>query len=126
MRSFKTARVTAKNLKEIIRENVTNKSTIMTDEFLAYKGLGKEFYDHQTVNHGTKEYVRGNAHTNTAEGYFSLLKRGINGVYHHVSKQHLNLYLNEFNFRYNRRKIDDSSRVISAVVGTNGKRLMLK
>jgi transposase-like protein len=83
--SVKTERVTAKNLKEIIREHVDRESTIMTDEFLAYKGLNREFTDHQTVNHGTGEYVRGNAHTNTAEGYFSLLKRRIIGTYHHIS-----------------------------------------
>ena len=67
VRSFKAERVTAKNLKGIIREHVSKDSTIMTDEFLAYKGLSKEFADHQTVNHGTGEYVRGKVHTNTAE-----------------------------------------------------------
>lgn len=126
VRSFKTERVTAKNLKAMIRENVTKDSTIMTDEFLAYNGLDKEFAGHQTVNHGIKEYVRGNAHVNTAEGYFSILKRGIIGTYHHVSKQHLDQYLNEFNFRYNSRKVDDEFRMILAVDGTKGKRLMLK
>ncbi|MGB8707684.1 MAG: IS1595 family transposase [Dehalococcoidia bacterium] len=126
VRSFKAERVTAKNLKAMIRENVDRKSTIMTDEFLAYKGLDKEFADHQTVNHGSGEYVRGNAHTNYAEGYFSLLKRGIIGVYHHVSKQHLDRYLDEFNFRYNSRNIDDNLRLVLAVEGAKGKRLMLR
>lgn len=126
VRSFKLERVTAKNLKNAIRENVTKDSTIMTDEFLAYRGLGKEFANHQTVSHGSGEYVRDNAHTNTAEGYFSLLKRGIIGVYHHVSKQHLDQYLNEFNFRYNSRKVDDAFRMILAIEGVKGKRLVLK
>jgi transposase-like protein len=126
VRSFKTEQVTAKNLKAMIRENVLKDSTIMTDEFLAYRGLGKEFADHQTVNHGTKEYVRGNAHVNSAEGYFSILKRGIIGTYHHVSKQHLDQYLNEFNFRYNSRKVDDAFRMILAIQGVKGKRLVLR
>jgi transposase-like protein len=125
VRSFKTERVTSKNVKTIIREHVDKSSTIMTDEFLAYKGLDKEFADHQTVNHGTGEYVRGNVHTNTAEGYFSLLKRGIIGTYHHISQQHLDRYLAEFNFRYNSRKVTDGIRMILAIDGVKNKRLVL-
>lgn len=126
VRSFKTERVTGKNLKGIIREHVDTNSTIMTDEFLAYKGLNKEFVSHQTVNHGTKEYARGNAHVNNAEGYFSILKRGIVGVYHHISTQHLDRYLDEFNFRYNSRKIEDALRMVLAIESVEGKRLMLR
>lgn len=126
VRSFKTERVTAKNVKTIIREHVDKSSTIMTDEFRSYKGLDKEFAGHQTVNHGTGEYVRGNTHTNTAEGYFSLLKRGIIGTYHHISQQHLDRYLTEFNFRYNSRKVTDSIRMILAIDGVKGKRLILR
>lgn len=126
VRSFKTENVTAKNLKAMIRENVDKTSTIMTDEFLAYKGLGKEFAGHQTVSHSTGEYVRGNAHTNYCEGYFGILKRGIVGVYHHVSKRHLDQYLNEFNFRYNSRKIEDEDRMMLAIDGVKGKRLVLR
>lgn len=125
VRSFKTKRVTAKKLKGIIRQHVDDNSTIMTDEFLAYKGLGKEF-NHQTVNHGHGEYVNGLAHTNSVEGYFSLLKRGIIGVYHHVSSKHLSLYLDEFNFRYNSRNITDGERAVLAIDSTSGKRLMHK
>ncbi len=125
VRSFKTDRVTAKNLREKIRENVDKSSTIMTDEFLAYKGLGREF-KHFTVNHGIGEYVNGDAHTNTAEGFFSILKRGINGVYHHVSEQHLDRYLAEFGFRYDHRKVEDAVRATVALKQTNGKRLMFK
>ena len=126
IRSFKTEQVTTKNLRAMIRKHVTKDSTIMTDEFPAYKGLDREFADHQTVSHGTREYVRGNVHVNSAEGYFSLLKRGIIGTYHHISKQHLNQYLNEFNFRYNSRKVDDEFRMILAVEGAKGKRLVLR
>lgn len=123
VRSFKTDKVTAHNLRQKIRENVDKDSTVMTDEFLAYKGLGKEF-SHFTVNHGMGEYVNGDAHTNTAEGFFSILKRGINGVYHHVSEQHLDRYPAEFGFRYDNRKVEDAIRAGIALEQTEGKRLM--
>jgi transposase-like protein len=126
VRSFKAERVTSKNLKQIIREHVSKDSTVMTDEFRSYKGLGKEFANHQTVSHGTGEYVRDNAHVNTAEGYFSLLKRGIIGTYHHISQQHLARYLAEFNFRYNSRKVEDGVRMVLAINNAKGRRLMLR
>lgn len=125
VRSFKTERVTAKNLSQKIHENVDKTATIMTDEFQAYRNLGKE-YEHHTVNHGIGEYVRGNVHTNTAEGFFSILKRGVNGVYHHISAQHLDRYLAEFGFRYNARKVDDMARVDIALNQIEGKRLTYK
>jgi len=125
VRAFKTERVTSTNLKAKIRENVDKKAVIMTDEFLAYKNLDREFV-HYTVNHGAGEYVNGDVHTNTAEGFFSILKRGINGVYHHVSEQHLDRYLAEFGFRYNNRKVDDAVRVGIALGQTEGKRLMFR
>jgi transposase-like protein len=103
VRSFTVPKVTAKNLKTIIRENVERESQIMTDSFLSYRGLKREFADHQTVDHSIEEWVRGEAHVNTAEAYFSLLKRGINGTFHHVSSHHLHRYLAEFDFRYNAR-----------------------
>lgn len=81
---------------------------------------------HETVNHSQGEYVRGNAHVNTAEGYFSLLKRGINGIYHHVGKQHLGQYLGEFDFRYNTRGQSDGARTIEGIRKIAGKRLMLR
>jgi transposase-like protein len=125
VRSFKTEKVTAKNLREKIRENVDKHSIVITDEFLAYKNLDKEFA-HYTVNHGVGEYVNGDMHTNTAEGFFSILKRGINGVYHHVSPQHLDRYLAEFGFRYDNRKVDDAIRASIALERTRGKRLMFR
>lgn len=126
VRSFKAERVTAKNLKTMIREHVNKDSIVMTDEFLAYKGLDKEFAGHQTVNHGTGEYDRGNVHTNCAEGYFSLLKRGIIGTYHHISQQHLDRYLAEFDFRYNSRKVTDGIRMTLTIDGVKDKRLVLR
>jgi hypothetical protein len=85
-----------------------------TDESGVYWGVGEQFASHRTVIHSIGEYVRGDAHTNTTEGYFSILKRGIYGVYHHVSQQHLKRYLAEFDFRYNERialGIDDIAQV---------------
>jgi len=109
-----------------IKAHILPKSKVYTDEFNIYDRLGGLGYSHGTVNHGSGEYVNGEAHTNTAEGYFSLLKRGITGVYHHVSNKHLSLYLNEFNFRYNGRKITDGERTALAIGSVMGKRLMLK
>lgn len=126
IRSTHVANVTATTLKKAIRENVDKESTIMTDTFRSYKGLDKEFKNHYTVEHGEKEYVRGIVHTNTVEGYFSLLKRGITGSYHHVSKQHLPFYINEFDFRYNYRKVSDKERTIEAIKGFEGKRLFYR
>src|SRR5689334_23258165 len=120
------SRVTGKNLKEIIRDNVSPDAQIMTDSHHGYHGLGKEFAAHETVNHAAGEYAREKAHVNTAEGYFSLLKRGINGTFHHVSKQHLHRYLAEFDFRYNARKATDGERTVLAVRQVDGKRLQYK
>src|SRR5437868_417447 len=97
-------RVTAQNLKNVLVENVDRSAQIMTDSFVGYNNIGEHFAGHESVNHSANEYVRGLAHTNTVEGYFSLLKRGINGTYHHVSEKHLHRYLAEFDFRYNSRK----------------------
>ena len=116
-------RVTGENLKSVLRERVEPSTVIMTDDFPSYRGLGKEFAAHCVINHSRKEYVKGNIHTNTIEGYFSLLKRGIIGVYHHVGKQHLHRYLSEFDFRYNRRKINDTWRSKQALMMIEGKRL---
>jgi transposase-like protein len=125
VRAFRAERVTSKNLKDKIRENVDKRAVIMTDEFLAYKNLDRDFV-HYTVNHGAGEYVNGDIHTNTAEGFFSILKRGINGIYHHVSEQHLDRYLAEFGFRYDNRKVDDAVRVGIALGQIGGKRLMFR
>ena len=96
VRSFVMPRVTAKNLKTVLMANVDQSAQLMTDSFIGYKDLGKHFAGHESINHSAKEYVRGPAHTNTVEGSFSLLKRGIIGTYHHVSEKHLHRYLAEF------------------------------
>jgi len=123
VRSLIMPKVTAQNLKDMIRSHVEPSAKLMTDSFNLYKGLNKEFASHETVNHYRKEWVRGEAYTNTVEGYFSLLKRGLAGTYHHVSKHHLHRYLAEFDFRYSARKTDDAMRSMLAVKGTEGKRL---
>lgn len=98
----------------------------MTDSFASYTEPGKAFADHQTVDHSKDEYVRGDAHTNTAEGYFSQLKRSIDGTHHHVSAKHLARYVGEFDFRYNSRKIVDGERTERAIRQAAGKRLRYK
>ena len=126
VRSFALPSVTSKNLREIIRENVSSDSRMMTDEYHGYRGLRKEFASHDTITHSRGHYVRGEVTTNTIEGYFSLLKRGLNGTYHHVSKHHLHRYLDEFDFRYNARKTDDAARYLLAIKHTEGKRLQYR
>jgi len=118
-------RVTGKNLKQAIRENVDKSATVMTDEFASYRGLHKEF-NHKTVNHSKKEYVRGEAHVNTAESFFALLKRGVHGTFHHVSKQHLHRYADEFAFRWKQNKVTDGERAMAAIGGAAGKRLLYR
>jgi len=118
--------VSAKNLRPVLVAQVDRKSFLMTDAAGQYHILGKEFARHAAVNHQAGEYVRGDAHTNTIEGYFSILKRGVTGVYHHVSQQHLKRYLAEFDFRYNERSavgVEDAERAEKALRGTVGKRL---
>jgi transposase-like protein len=126
VRSFAGQRVTGENLKELVRKNVEPQSVVFTDEHAAYTGLAVDFAGHGVVAHGQGEYVRGQAHINTAEGYFSLLKRGIVGVYHHVSAKHLHRYCGEFDFRYNAREVSDGLRTEIAIMGVEGKRLMYR
>ena len=129
VRSFHVPKVNAKNLKPILKTQIDETSQLMTDEAKVYTKLGQVFADHDTVNHSIGEYVRGDAHTNTAENYFSILKRGIAGVYHHVSQQHLKRYLAEFDFRYNERAalgINDQARMAKALAGIVGKRLLYR
>jgi len=125
VRSVQVAKVNAKTLRPIITKLASRKSALMTDESPIYPKVGDEFASHNTVNHSKDEYVRmgGFVHTNTVENYFSILKRGINGIYQHVSEGHLNRYLGEFDFRYNNRKINDSERTEEALRGIEGKRL---
>lgn len=101
----------ASTIQPIIRKLVIPDSIIMTDEWKAYKGLGK-YYDHRIVNHSIKQYVDGNNYTNTIEGFWSWLKRSIFGIYHSTSKHHLQLYVTEISFRYNNRKISEFDRFV--------------
>lgn len=130
VRSFHVPNVTAKMLAPIIGKHVHRQSNVFSDEAAVYTGIAWNFASHSTVMHAAKEYVRQDAkylvHTNTVEGYFSILKRGVYGVYHHVSEAHLHRYLNEFDFRYTNREkvgIDDQARTAIAVAGVVGKRL---
>ena len=124
--SFKVDNVKSKTLKTLIRENVADTAHVMTDEFPSYYGLEKYVASHSVVNHGTKEYVRGIIHTNFAKSYFSLLKRGILGTFHHVSETHIERYLNEFNFRWNTRTEDNELRFVKIVEESRGKRLLYR
>jgi transposase-like protein len=122
-------RVTTENLRPIIEQMVAEDAHVMTDSSTVLKGAmrGRK---HDQVNHKAEEYVRYEnglcITTNSIEGYFATLKRGINGVYHHVGKQHLHRYLSEFDFRYNSRKEKDGDRALMALKGADGKRLMLR
>jgi hypothetical protein len=96
---------------------------MMTDDLKPYHGLDMGFSGHDSIKHSAGKYVDGHVHTNTVEGVFSLLKRGINGSFHHVSKGHLHRYCSEFEFRYNRRGMSDGARAAEIVSGAEGKRL---
>jgi transposase-like protein len=126
VRSHHIPQVNAKNLRPIIEAQIDGATTVYTDEGATSKGLGRLFEKHAMVNHSIGEYVRGDVHTNTIEGYFSIMKRGINGTYHHVSQQHLKRYLAEFDYRYNERSalgVNDAERMEKSVQGIVGKRL---
>jgi transposase-like protein len=127
VRSFPIGNVTAQSLRPIIVSHVNRASYLMTDESTVYPSIGREFSGHGTVNHSAEEYVRAYFwHTNTVEGYFSILKRGIVGVYHWVSEAHLHRYAAEFDFRYNHRialGYSDMQRTEIAAAGIYGKRL---
>jgi hypothetical protein len=119
-------RITTENLREVMTDSISMNARIMTDELPAYRGAAASFVSHEKVTHHEGEYVRGNAHTNTVEGFFSLLKRGINGTFHHVGKGHLGRYVDEFAFRYNIRQEPDAARPLLIVQGAEGKRLTYK
>jgi hypothetical protein len=126
VRSFHVPSVNADTLKPYLKANIVPDAHLMTDDAGQYRLIGPEFAEHDVVTHSAGEYVRGKAHTNTAEGFFSILKRGIYGVYQHVSPFHLHRYTTEFDFRYNHREklgFNDSMREAQALKGISGKRL---
>ncbi|MCH2217608.1 MAG: IS1595 family transposase [Flavobacteriales bacterium] len=105
----KVENVQSKTLTVEIIKNVKESATVYSDEWLGYKGILR-IYDHIIVKHNQGQYVNGRIHTNTIEGFWSLLKRGIFGIYHFTSKKHLQMYVDEFVFRYNTRKGSESAR----------------
>jgi transposase-like protein len=129
VRSFHVDRANAQTIADIMFTNVKRDSSLHTDESKLYTVLGKEYASHDTVNHARKEYVRGEVYTNTIEGFFSIFKRGMKGVYQHCGEQHLHRYLAEFDFRYNTRislGYNDAMRAENALKGIVGKRLMYR
>ena len=125
-RSFHVGESTMATLLPVIRVNINRETALMTDELTAYKKLGEEFASHEAVNHSAKEYARGTVTTNTVEGYFSIFKCGMKGVYQHCAEKHLHRYLAEFDFRYSHRvalSYSDTDRAALAVKGAAGKRL---
>lgn len=131
VRSFPVERVTAATLKPILKECIAQDARLNTDENAVYNFARDHFAGHDIVNHNRKEYSRVEADgrlttTNTVEGFFSLLKRGVYGTFHHVGKHHLHRYCAEFDFRYNHREVEDGERTVSAIKGSAGKRLMYK
>jgi len=119
--------ITAETLSRAVREHIDLSARLMTDEHSGYIKVGQEFEGgHEMIQHKNNIYVRGDVTTNTVEGFFALLKRGLHGTYHNVSKKHLQRYLDEFEFRYNHRKDEDGERTIAAIKGAEGKRLMYR
>jgi len=126
VRTFHVPVADKANVQAIVAANISRESRLHTDESRLYFGAEEHFSTHETVKHSRKEYVRGDIHTNSAEGYFSIFKRGMRGNYQHCKEKHLHRYLAEFDFRYNNRialGIDDTQRAEIAVKGAAGKRL---
>lgn len=124
-RSFHIDRANTDNIMPIVRANLAQEATVVADDAGYYRNLDKE-YLHAFVNHSAGQYGRGEIHTNTIEGYYSIFKRGMNGVYQHCSEKHLHRCLAEFDFRYSNRVklgVDDKDRAVRAVMGARGKRL---
>jgi transposase-like protein len=126
VRSVHVEDIKTKTVLPIVNANIAREARVMTDDALQYEDKLTDFAEHGVVNHSAKEYVRGDIHTNTVEGYFSIFKRGMRGVYQHCSEKHLHRYLAEFDFRYNARAalgVDDEQRAAKALQGVKGKRL---
>jgi len=125
-RSFHVDGVRVADIAPIVRRNIARSTALMTDEATYYNEVGEDFASHEAVNHSQKEYVRGNVSTNTVEGYYSIFKRGMKGIYQHCSEKHLHRYLSEFDFRYSNRValgVNDEARAEKALQGIAGKRL---
>lgn len=137
-RSFHVANVNAATLRGVLVQNVDRASVLSTDDFPHYWPVGREYKLHGTVNHSKGEYastkevtrywtkLTAKWHSNTAENFFSIFKRGVIGTYHHMSEAHLHRYCREFDFRYNTRAMTDGERTVEALKGARGKRLMYR
>jgi len=126
VRAFHLPEITADTVGPVLARNIDKNARFMTDGAMLYDKLGEGFKSHETVNHYLGEYVRGDVTTNTVEGFFGILKRGLRGVYQHVSADHLSRYIDEFAFRYNNRvalDVNDEQRAKIALEGISGKRL---
>jgi transposase-like protein len=129
VRSFHVAVADKPTVQKIVQDNVAREARLHTDESRLYGDVTSHVAKHETVRHSIKEYVRGDVHTNSAEGFFSIFKRGMRGVYQHCAEKHLHRYLAEYDFRYNHRVrlgSDDRARTLAAVRGAEGKRLTYK
>ena len=125
-RAFVIDYVAADQIRPILHANIAREARLMTDESPIYKRSFPHFAEHGTVHHASGEYGRGDVHTNTIEGYFSIFKRGMKGVYQHCAKKHLHRYLAEFDFRYSNREangFNDAARADALLKGIVGKRL---
>jgi transposase-like protein len=125
-RSFHLEGTRSADINPILRAHLSREAHMMTDEATYYNEVGREMAQHEKVNHKQEEWVRGMAHTNTAEGFFSIFKRGMIGTYQHCHEKHLHRYLAEFDFRYSNRValgVDDGERAARALRGIVGKRL---
>jgi transposase-like protein len=125
-RSFHVESLKADDVRKVLLQNASTESRLHTDEAHYYRKAGREFAKHERVNHSAMEYARGDVTSNTVEGFFSIFKRGMKGVYHHCGEQHLQRYLHEFDFRYSNRSamgIEDAERTTRAIKGASGKRL---
>lgn len=128
-RSFHIESVRRHDIESVVRANVAKDTKFNTDEANHYRKAGEDFDSHESVNHGREEYVRGDAHTNTVEGFYSIFKCGMKGVYQHCSEKHLHRYLAEFDFRYSNRMalgVNDLARSARALKGFTNNRLMYK
>ncbi len=122
-RTFHVDTANVESIREILVRNVDQRTVLHTDESRLYKRPGQLFAGHESVHHAAGEYYRNGVHTNSAENYFSVFKRGMRGVYQHCKEKHLQRYLNEFDFRYNSRDCSDFERMDKALKGSEGKRL---
>lgn len=126
VRTFHIKQANKINVAKLVTENVARESRLFTDESRLYTGMDRHFAEHSSVRHASKEYARGEVHSNTIENYFSIFKRGMRGTYQHCAEKHLHRYLAEFDFRHNRRValgMNDEARANHILDGIVGKRL---